>query len=271
MMQAHILPARDGLTWVKLGIEVLRRQPMPMFSWALMMALFVMIAMQLPPIGPLAFITLMPAVTLMTVHACREILAGRIVLPFSLFGVLKAPGVFKAQLKLGALYAVLILGSGLLAFLPFAGQIREAVQAANPENPVVMLEVLTAPIALFGVLYVIVASFFWYAPMLVSWEGIPIRKALFFSAIACWRNKWAFAVYGLFWAGTAFVLNVLGSALEALGISGVGASLLLTPISFLVAAALYCSFYPTYTLVFERSRDDLEPGQGERQGLDTDI
>ena len=251
-MQAHILPASAGLTWVKLGARILMRQPLPMFSWALMMGVFVSLAMQLMPIGPILFIVLMPAVNVMIGHGCREILAGRIVLPFALFKVLREPGVFRQQLKLGALYAAAVVTIALLSFLPFVADMRDAAQAleagADAQLPPGLL---LRPMLLLAALYAFVAAFFWYAPWLVAWNRLPISKALFFSAVACWRNKWGFLVYGLSWAVILFVINFLTAALVGLGISPAGASLLMMVPSFLVAAWLYCSFYPSYSLVIE--------------------
>ena len=253
-MQAHILPASAGVTWVKLGARILMRQPLPMFSWALMMGVFVSLAMQLMPIGPILFIVLMPAVNVMIGHGCREILAGRIVLPFALFKVLREPGVFRQQLKLGALYAIAIVTIALLSFVPFVGDLREAAQAleTGPESAGQLpAGLLLRPMLLLAALYAFVAAFFWYAPWLVAWNGLPIPKALFFSAVACWRNKWGFLVYGLCWAVILFVINFLTAFLVGLGISPAGASLLMMVPSFLVAAWLYCSFYPSYSLVIE--------------------
>ena len=42
---------------------------------------------------------------------------------------------------------------------------------------------------------------FWHAPALVYWGGQTVGKSLFFSTVACWRNKGAFAVYALDWLG----------------------------------------------------------------------
>ena len=40
---------------------------------------------------------------------------------------------------------------------------------------------------------------FWHAPALVYWGGQGWAKSLFFSTVALWRNKGAFALYGLGW------------------------------------------------------------------------
>ncbi len=52
----------------------------------------------------------------------------------------------------------------------------------------------------FRALYVPLGALFWHAPVLVAWHSIKLTQALFFSGMACWRNKWAFLVYGLTWA-----------------------------------------------------------------------
>lgn len=44
-----------------------------------------------------------------------------------------------------------------------------------------------------------VSLLFWHAPALTLWARLPLGKALFFSAIASWRNLGAFVVFGATW------------------------------------------------------------------------
>ena len=59
---------------------------------------------------------------------------------------------------------------------------------------------------------------FWHAPALVYWGAQGWAKSLFFSTVAIWRNKGAFAVYGLGWIGAR------GCCLLAMVSVGVGLS-----------------------------------------------
>jgi len=128
--------------------------------------------------------------------------------------------------------------------------LREAVQGLSSDDMGPVLAAMRAPIVLFAIFYVIIAGLFWHAPALVAWYRLDLRKALFFSGIACWRNKGAFLMYGATWLLVVLALELGGGLLEAIGLSGTISGLIQMPFNFLAAAVLYCSFYPTYTSVF---------------------
>ena len=104
---------------------------------------------------------------------------------------------------------------------------------------------------LFAVLYFILAALFWYSPILIGWHAMPVMKALFFSAIACWRNKWAFVVYGLAWFAIFYGMDLFVAAFVAMGLPLDFAAALQLPLNVLIGSVLYASFYPTYKQVFE--------------------
>ncbi|WP_132980403.1 MULTISPECIES: BPSS1780 family membrane protein [unclassified Pigmentiphaga] len=249
-MQAASLAPSAGWQWARDGLALFRLQPMAMFTWALTVGFMVLVASILAPIGPLLFVVGMPAITVMTLEACRAIEQGRTVLPLRLFLVLKAPGLFKKLLAMGALYVAAVLAAGLVAFLPFADGLSEAMSGLSSDDVGGVLAAMRAPIALFGIFYVIIAGLFWHAPALVAWHRLGIRKALFFSGIACWRNKGAFLMYGATWLLVVLALELGGGLLEAVGLSPTISGLIQMPFNFVAAAVLYCSFYPTYTSVF---------------------
>jgi hypothetical protein len=91
---------------------------------------------------------------------------------------------------------------------------------------------------------------FWYAPVLIAWHGLRLMQALFFSCIACWRNKWAFLVYGATWILILLFLDLCTGLLVTFGLSPEFASTLRIPFVILAIAVFYCSLYPSYTAVF---------------------
>lgn len=251
-MQAASLPPSAGWQWVRDGFALFRQQPFPMFTWALSIGLLVLIASMLVPIGPVLFIVLMPAITVMTLTACRDIEAGKTVQPLLLWRILRQ-GSARRLLSMGAVYVLAILVAGFVAFLPFMGTLREAAtHMTSADDALPLLQAVRTPLVLFGVFYLIIAALFWHAPVLVAWHQLDLRKALFFSGIACWRNKGAFLIYGLVWAGLVAALELAAGVLLAAGLSGSVVGLIQMPFSFILAAVLYCSFYPTYTTVFGR-------------------
>ena len=93
-----------------------------------------------------------------------------------------------------------------------------------------------------------VALLLWYAPMLVAWHGVTPGKALFFSLVAVWRNRSAFAVYALAWLVLSLLAAIiLGTVMIGLGRFG---AIVAAPAVMLLSTCMYCSVYPTYATVF---------------------
>jgi len=103
---------------------------------------------------------------------------------------------------------------------------------------------------IFAIFYVLMAALFWYAPVLLAWHQISLLQSLFFSGIACWRNKWVFLIYGLSWLAVFLAIDSAMSLLVWIGISSSLAATIQVPINIIGGAVLYCSFYPSYASVF---------------------
>jgi hypothetical protein len=112
---------------------------------------------------------------------------------------------------------------------------------------------------IFAVFYMLMAAIFWYAPVLVAWHQISVSRALFFSGIACWRNKWVFLVYGLSWLGVFLAIDSALSLLVWIGLPSTIAATVQVPINIVGGAVLYCSFYPSYASVFMTTEDEQLP------------
>ena len=250
-MQAASLPASSGWQWVRDGLKLFMKQPLAVFTWALAISLLVMFASFTPPVGPLLFVALMPVVTIMTLAACKHIEAGRVMLPSMWPQPLMRPGVFKKLLTMGVLYAALSIAAGLITFLPFSAELTEGLRIASIEQDLTpFLSAMRVPLILFGVLYIIIAALFWHTPALVAWHGLRLGQALFFSGIACWRNKWPFVVYGISWILIFLFIDLCAGLLVAIGLSPSVAGTLQIPFNIAAGGVLYCSFYPAYTSVF---------------------
>ncbi|GAA5234690.1 hypothetical protein FOZ76_20860 [Verticiella sediminum] len=253
-MQAKSLTPLAGWYWVRDGFRLFRRQPIAMFTWALAIGLVVLLASLMVPIGPVMFVVLMPSITMMTLHACRQIENGTPVKVLGLVQAWRNSGKVRPLLVAGAVYVASVLLAGLLAFVPFLGSIAEAAQAVDVTGPSAdmapFFAALQMPLAIFGVLYLLIAALFWHAPVLIAWHDMDLRKAMFFSGIACWRNKGAFVLYGLVWAVLLLALELFARLLSGIGLPGEFVGILQMPLNFALAAGLYCSFYPTYTTVF---------------------
>jgi len=254
-MQAVTLPARAGLFWIDAGWRLFRQQPLALFSWAMFVTLLLIFGTLSAPIGPIIFIALMPSITYITLSITRDVNAQRQISPRQWIEPLKQPGVFKKLIGLGSLYVVASLGMGILIFLPFAAELAAAMQIlAESQDIEPLIQAMQTPMILFALFYLILAALFWYTPVLIGWHQTTITQALFFSAIACWRNKWAFLVYGVAWAAIFFGIDLLLGLLISIGIPIDIAATLQIPINIAIASVLYATFYPTYVSVF---------GQGE--------
>lgn len=250
-MQAAFLPATSGWQWVRDGFRLFRKQPLAMFTWAMFISLLVVFASVTPPVGPILVVALMPIITLMTLSACKHVEADRVMLPSMWGKPLKQPGVFKKLFLMGLLYAGLCMIAGLAVFMPFMDAMVEGMRIAAVESSMdPLLSAMRIPLITFAIIYVIIAALFWHAPVLVAWHGLRLIQALFFSGIACWRNKWPFLIYGATWLLVFLFIDLCAGLLVAIGVSPQFAGTLQIPFNIAAGGILYCSFYPAYTSVF---------------------
>jgi hypothetical protein len=262
-MQAASLPATAGWQWARDGFRLFMRQPLALFTWSLVITMLLIFAMFTVPIGPLLCTILMPSITLMTLSACKHIDSDRTMLPSMWLKPLQKPGVLKKLLILGGLYAGLCMLAGLLAFVPFFAELTEGIRVGSVTGDVgPMLEAAHTPLLIFAVLYVAIAALFWHAPVLVAWHNVRLPQALFFSGIACWRNKWAFLVYGLTWAAVFLGIDFCAGMLISLDLSATLVSTLKVPVSIAAFGILYSSFYPAYTSVFDINNASFQLDNG---------
>ena len=166
-MQALALNALSGWRWVSDGWTLFRTQPLAFFSWAMFISLLLMVASITPPIGPILFVILMPAVTVVTLSAGRHAAQGHKMLLNMWLEPLKPSGVFKRLVGMGALYLVICLLLGLLAFVPFAAEVSEALKSLTDANNLMpLLDAVRTPMIIFAVFYMLMAAIF------CLWHGI---------------------------------------------------------------------------------------------------
>ena len=255
-MQALKLPARNGLLWLTSGFNLVRRRPATLMAIVSGYWFVVLFVSSLPYLGSMMASLIMPGLSVGVMNACRRIEAGdapRIDILISAFRgeprqtrTLLALGALYLSVSLIALYLTSLVDGGTLMGLMTGRQISaEALQSPEFHRAAQLALVLMAPILMA----------WWYAPMLASWDDLPVGKALVFSFIACWRNWKAFTVYGL--AATAFSLPLLYLAALAMMSAAVGeasATQILFMIAILILAPVYfASFFFTYRDVFTRT------------------
>ena len=106
-MKLHIVPARTGLAWVKLGIRAFWRQPMALAALFFMTMAAMSLATMIPLVGPAVALALLPSATLAMMVAAAEAVQGRFPTPAVLLVAFRTGRQhLRDMLVLGALYAV---------------------------------------------------------------------------------------------------------------------------------------------------------------------
>ena len=247
-MKLNIVPARTGLVWVKLGIHTFFKQPLALAGLFFMFMAVISIASLVPLLGSALALGLLPAVTLGFMAAAQEATKGKFPMPTILISAFRAGRErMRAMLVLGGLYAAGFLAVMAVSALFDGGQFAKlylvggAVSRELMEKPDFQAAMWVA----MG-LYLPLSLLFWHAPALVHWHGISPVKALFFSIVACFRNFWAFTVYGLVWMGVFMAAGLLITIIGGLTDSPALLGAAMVPVALLLAAMFFTSIYFTF-------------------------
>lgn len=269
-MKLRIVPARTGLTWVKLGISTFFKQPLALGGLFFMFMALVSIASIIPVIGSVIALVILPGATLGLMVATQEAVRGNFPMPSVLATAFRAGQArMRSMLVLGAMYAagfLLVMGittlfdGGQFATMYLLGGrlSKEVLQQADFQTAASVGMVLYLPLSLL----------FWHAPALVHWHGVPPAKAVFFSMVACLRNFGAFTVYGLAWS-VVFLLSAM-TLISALALVGLvsAAQLIMVPLALTMASMLFTSIYFTFCDSFDLAEptDPAAPPTNDAEG-----
>jgi hypothetical protein len=238
-MQVTRAPARLGWRWVTEGFTLLRRHPLALLGITVLFLFSVMLPSVLPVIGQFAPLILMPALSVGYMQAVRTSAAGRMPSPWTLYDGLRA---INCLLTVLALACSSVADGGTL--------FRIATGTISGDDPALGERDLAFAAVIFLLMYTPVQMAMWYAPVFVAWHRLHPVKALFYSLVGVWRNRSAFSVYLLGWIAVAIGLSVALQLAKPL-LPGSLLPLLLSPLSLVMLAALYCSFWPSYRDVVE--------------------
>lgn len=285
-MQLTEVSAKTGYVWFRQGLWLFRRNP---FAFLMLVILYTFVAVlieQIPVPGivllPLLFV---PGFAAGFMAACREVVAGRPVLPTMLFDGFAAHGPRAARrlLWLGVLYAaILILESVLLAMLLTAALkaidpdlLRQFIKLSTGANGAAAIALpdkdFTVPgSALIVILAVLawqvfwsclVTLLFWFASVTSAWHDASPAKAIFFGVVSLWRNRGAFIVYGALWcAMTTVILLIVLFVMLAAGVSGIRIQMMaMMPVMLVIVTMVYCSLYATYRGCFGEQEQNSPP------------
>lgn len=235
-MKLHLVPARTGAEWVRLGLKTFWRQPLAFISLFFLLMAIISTVSVLPVLGSVVAPILLPFMTLglmvatsvaYTDNAQGAGQAGDARRPtgsamfVAVFAALRAE--WRALAVLGVISAVYFVLAVLLTATIDGGQLARAYLLDDNLTPEVMassdfqlarmlLMCLNLPLSLA----------MWHAPALVHWHRVEPVKSIFFSIVALFRNFGAYALFGLAWFGV-FLIAGISVGLVATVLIGVGA------------------------------------------------
>jgi hypothetical protein len=263
-MKFQHVPASRGALWVRQGLAAFATRPLA-FSGLLGLSLFASFALAFVPLlGPFLLLGMFPLLSLGFMIATRMTLAGQVPLPTVFMAPLRVDRQRRrAQLWLYAGYALAAFLIWLLTYT-IAGsrmiELQQLLYSANTTPEMIDARLSDGHLQL-GMLVLFVLSsvlsvVWWHAPGLVHWGGMSASKSLFFSLVACWRNRGAFVIYMLVWFGAVLAAVILVSLVSSLlGQVEIGKVLML-PVWLMVMSAFYASLFFTFADSFELESAD---------------
>jgi hypothetical protein len=253
-MKLSIVPARTGITWVKLGIQTFFKQPLALTGLFFLYMAAATLASLIPVAGVVLALAIVPAATLGLMAATLEATRGRFPMPTILVSAFRAGQQRgRAMLMLGFLYAAAcLLIVTLVPLFVDAPVSRESARTPGVQGAMLLVMALYLPVSVL----------FWHAPALVHWHGVTPVKSLFFSAVACLRNAGAYIVFGMAWMAVLMLVGLAVTLVAGMVASPEAAAALIMPAALLMAAMFSSSLYFTFRDSFEADRpeEDLPPG-----------
>jgi hypothetical protein len=262
-MQAAILPPSAGWAWISQGYRLFLRQPAALVFWSAATSFLINAGSLIPILGQIVLVALTPLLTFLTLCACRNLDHDVRMLPSLWLAPLREPGTARPLLKLGLAYLAATFTAVTLATLIFLSPLI-ATLSAQTDTPdyAALSQAMTGPMIVFGLFYVVISALFWHTPALVGWHRLSLRRALFYSMVACWRNKFPIVLYVGSWAAVYFGFHWIIDQLAAAGLAPSLLDWFALAVDIVITALLYCSFYPVYTSIFRAPQAaDTRPDQ----------
>jgi len=257
-MKLQLVPPRQGALWVRRGFAVFFKRPLAFAALFTGFLFFGLVAMLIPAVGPLLLLATLPLVSLAFMLATERALQGQQPGPSVFIAPLRGNRERRiALLKMGLAYALASVVIIWLSDFADGGKfdaLQEAM-AGGKDDAAAIAALLADPQLQLGLLVrfglaSLLSLPFWHAPALVHWGGQGVRKALFFSTVACWRNMGAFTVYALVWGGAILLFGLLANLLAAVFQQTQLIAVAAVPAGLLFSTVFYASLYFTFTDCF---------------------
>ncbi len=270
-MKLRINPASQGFAWARQGWLVCARQPMGYAGLVGMVIAGALLMAGLPLIGPILVVALMPLAWMGFMLATRRVMRKERIMPGVLVEAVRTPDSPRvAFAKLGAAYVAGTFVVMLLAQLlgPGAEALAEALEKAQDADEVMADPRVVQDMAWRLGLTWPLSLLFWHTPALTLWARMPLGKALFFSAVASWRNLGAFVVFAATWLLAMIALAVLTRVVQqVIPLPAVSNMLTFAGVLWLVSC-FYASLYFSVVDCFEGAQQEgadptLTPDQAD--------
>lgn len=257
-MKLGIVPARQGVVWVRMGMRTFFRQPLALAGLFFLFMGLMSVLTLVPFLGNVLALVLLPSATLGFMAATREAAQGVFPMPTVLLSAFRAGrDNARAMLTLGALYACAFLLVLAITALADGGQFARMYLVGGSLDADVIKDPAFELALLIGLsLYLPLSLLFWHAPALVHWHRVQPVQSLFFSIVACFRNFWALTVYSLTWLGAFMVMGVVVAIIAGISGSAELVATLMFPLAMVMAAMFFTSIYFTFQDSFEDSTGD---------------
>jgi hypothetical protein len=256
MILKTVGPAR-GAHWVRDGLRLYLKRPLAFTSLFAIFMFAVLLVALVPFVGGLLQMMAVPLLSLGMMVASQSALLGGPVAPNQFAEPFRAePAQRRALIGLCVAYGVAVALVLVLAdWVADDGFSRWFELLRQQPAPDVMEAQLNALFAergmvsgfLFAVITISVITVpFWHAPALVHWARQTAAQALFSSALAVWRCRGAFLVYGLTWMALVLVVGAVSGTVFALLGAGALAPMLATGIGLFLSTLFYVSLIFTF-------------------------
>lgn len=248
------LPAASGWGWVARSIGIFARDPLRWIALNLVLLVIAALLSMIPLVGALLFALLTPVFVGGLTLGCRDVAAGRPLLPAYLFAGFRSNA--PALVSIGGVYVVgQIAIFGLLSTVG-GSDLQGLLQALMSDRPAAFPQTIgdrvLVCVLLAAALFVPLAMAVWFAPVLAVLDAMPAGPAMHLSLRACLRNLPAMTVYGL--VMSALLLALLFSLRIVLGLIPPSLSLVREPLAMLLStlwiALTLISAYVGYREIF---------------------
>ncbi len=258
-MQLHLqtVPARNGRLWIRHGFKVFQRAPMALSGLFGLFLFAGFVAMLVPGIGPLLTMATLPLLSLGFMLATHLVLQKKVPNASVFAAPLRlTPERRLSQLLLCLIYAVAMLAIGLLSDWVDGGSTLDLQKLiADNADSEAIANAATDPRLLWGLatrllLVGLLSVPFWHAPALVHWGGQGVAQSMFSSTLALWRNKAAFGLNALLWAG--LLMAAAASVSLVFGLLGLTkfAPMVMMATGLMLSTVFYASLYFSFVDCF---------------------